>query len=460
VAQEFRTIGLLDHLGHGNLGDDATLTAVLSNIRSRCPDAEFVALCLNPFDTLHRHGITSYAIRRDSKIPPPPATSAAGSEQVSGTKGRLKARLAKYPRLLGMLRAVNDALVRRPKALIGEISFLLESFRIARRLDLLVICGGGQLLDSWGGAWSFPYTLLKWVALAKLAGVRCYFLNVGAGPLQSSLSRRFIRYALQLSDYTSFRDHKSQTLVQECGFRGPSEVLPDNVFALDLSAMPVENRQGEQRSVVAICPMIYCDPRVYWEKDQQVYDGFIGKLADLGASLIEQDRRLALFSSDIRIDLPAIADLHTALTRKTSRLSLDRRWIRPYRVQSTEELIATMSGVDFVVTCRFHGVVFAQLLNKPVMALSHHPKVATLMADFGMAEYCLDIRKSDAQLLKSTFARLIANQDEIRARMASKVAESRRLLAQQFDAVFSRQAHVREAAPSLLTTAGIGESGR
>jgi polysaccharide pyruvyl transferase WcaK-like protein len=105
-------------------------------------------------------------------------------------------------------------------------------------------------------------------------------------------------------------------------------------------------------------------------------------------------------------------------------------------------------------------VVFAQLLNKPVMALSHHPKVATLMADFGMSEYCLDIRKSDAELLTSTFARLVANQDEIRARMAAKVAESRQLLADQFDAMFLRQSHVREAAPSLLTTAGIGESGR
>lgn len=459
MAQEFRRIGLLDHLGHGNLGDDATLTSVLSNIRSRCPDAEFVALCLNPFDTLHRHGITSYAIRRDSKVPPL-AAAAAAAEQVSGTKGRLKKFLGKYPRILGLLRRVNNTLVRRPKAFIGEIGFLLESFRIARRLDLLVICGGGQLLDSWGGAWSFPYTLLKWVVLARLAGVRCCFLNVGAGPLQSSLSRRFIRYALQLADYASFRDQKSQALVRECGFSGPSQVLPDNVYALNLSTLPVETRQGERQSVVAICPMIYCDPRVYWEKDQEVYDGFIEKLADLGASLIEQDRRLALFSSDIRIDIPAIADLHTALTRKTSRLSLDRRWIRPYRVQSTEELIATMSAVDFVVTCRFHGVVFAQLLNKPVMALSHHPKVATLMADFGMAEYCLDIRRSDAQLLKTTFARLVANQDEIRARMAGKVAESRQLLTQQFDAMFSRQRQVREAAPSLLTTAGIGESGR
>ncbi len=459
MAQVLRTIGLLDHLGHGNLGDDATLTAVLSNIRSRCPDAEFLALCLNPFDTFHRHGITSYAIRRDSKVPPPPATPEANTERNPGAKTRLKTQLGKYPRLLGLLRGINNLLVRRPKALIDELRFLLKSFRIARKLDLLVICGGGQLLDSWGGAWSFPYTLLKWVVLAKLAGARCCFLNVGAGPLQNPLSRRFIRYALRLSDYTSFRDHKSQALVRECGFSGPSEVLPDNVYALDLSAMPVEAKQAD-RSVVAICPMIYCDPRVYWEKDQEVYDGFIGKLAELGSQLIEQDHPLALFSSDIRIDLPAIADLHTALTRRTSRLSLDRRWIRPYRIQSTEELVATMSAVDFVVTCRFHGVVFAQLLNKPVMALSHHPKVATLMADFGMSEYCLDIRKSDAQLLTSTFARLVANQDEIRARMAAKVAESRQLLADQFDAMFLRQSHVREAAPSLLTTAGIGESGR
>jgi len=39
---------------------------------------------------------------------------------------------------------------------------------IIRTFDILIISGGGQLLDSWGGPWKYPYTILKWVLLAKL----------------------------------------------------------------------------------------------------------------------------------------------------------------------------------------------------------------------------------------------------------------------------------------------------
>ena len=47
-------IGLLDHLGHGNLGDDATLVAVTQQIKNRWPMSEIIGLSLNPDDTESR----------------------------------------------------------------------------------------------------------------------------------------------------------------------------------------------------------------------------------------------------------------------------------------------------------------------------------------------------------------------------------------------------------------------
>jgi polysaccharide pyruvyl transferase WcaK-like protein len=63
VIRGRKTIGLLDHLGGGNLGDDATLQAVMQNIKSRWPDAEIVGLSMNPDDTQRKHGIAAYPIR-------------------------------------------------------------------------------------------------------------------------------------------------------------------------------------------------------------------------------------------------------------------------------------------------------------------------------------------------------------------------------------------------------------
>ena len=59
MTQADTKIGLLDHVGGGNLGDDATLAAVAANIRRRWPNVEIVAFSMNPDDTEKRHGIMS-----------------------------------------------------------------------------------------------------------------------------------------------------------------------------------------------------------------------------------------------------------------------------------------------------------------------------------------------------------------------------------------------------------------
>jgi polysaccharide pyruvyl transferase WcaK-like protein len=435
MAQTSKNIGLLDHLGHGNLGDDATLDAVMQNIKSRCPTAAIIGLSLNPSDTYKRHGIPSYPIRRDSRSPPE-ANKLAPNK--NGFKTKIKIYLSKYRFLLTLLRLLNTVLIEKPKAFLEEVFFLVESYRIVKSLDLLIICGGGQLLDSWGGPWSFPYTLLKWTILAKFSGKKCYFLNVGAGPIKHPLSKYFIKHALSLSDYASFRDNESRALVQELGFRTKSEVCADNVYNLDISSLNPSDLGQRGTPIVGISPMIYCDPRVYWEKDQGVYDSFIQKLGLFGSWLVRDHHRLALFSSDIRIDLQAIEDLKTELNKGFVG-AVDASWMVQEPILTTKELLSHIYLMDYIVTCRFHGVVFAHLLNKPVMALSHHPKVTALMNDFGLSEYCLDIRTCDLDMLISTFTRLVANRDDIKSRMAAKVACSKNELTIQFDNLFLQE---------------------
>lgn len=458
MAHGITRIGLLDHLGHGNLGDEATLTAFMQNIKTRWPDAAFVGLSLNPFDTRQRHGIPSYAIRSDSKLPP--EASGASLGVTVPNKSGFKTRLGKYPNVLRVLRALNTLLVRFPKATLKEGLFLVESFRIARKLDLLVVCGGGQLLDSWGGPWAFPYTIFKWVLLSRLAGVKCYVMNVGAGPINHSFSKYFFKRALQLSSYVSFRDEDSRQLVRTIGFKGNTETLADSVYSLDTSKFRAAPGGADGSAVIGICPMVYCDPRVYWEKDQKTYDSLIGKLGALGSWLLGQNHRLSIFSSDIRIDQRAIDDLMTELLKTTGNAPRDRDRIARNAVQSTEDLLSAMASTDYIVTCRFHGVVFAQLLNKPVVALSHHPKVTTLMRDLGLSEYCLDIRTSDIDELKTTLGRLMANKNDVKERMSALAGQYKSSLAQQFDHLFPKVNHHGQMEPSSLQPVGVGEAAR
>ena len=436
AARSLRRIGLIHHLGHGNLGDDATLDAVAENIRRRWSDAVIIAFTLNPVDTQERHGMPAYALRRDSKLPPVPMGAQAEPAPIkTGLKARVKGVLKRNKFLLKVLKDANALLIERPKALMQELSFLVESFRIVKSLDLSIVCGGGQLLDSWGGPWGFPYTLFKWILLARLSGARCYFLNVGAGPLRDPLSKWFIKRALFLSDYVSFRDEDSIRLVRKIGFTGRAQSFPDCVYSLTVPATPTIRGSARNSSrVVGFSPMAYYDPRRCFDKDQSAYDGHIRTLALFGSWLLHEQYRLVLFSTDIWFDAQAIEDVTTAL-RKDPEIAGSRSISRE-PVTGMEDMFSQISSTDCVVACRFHGVVFAHLMNKPVLAISTHPKVAALMEELGLSEYCVDPRTCDAAVLQETFTRLVANSDAIKVRMAEKAESYRVALQSQFDDLF------------------------
>jgi polysaccharide pyruvyl transferase WcaK-like protein len=429
-----KTIGLLDHMGGGNLGDDATQEAVIHNIRSRWPSAALFAFSMNPSDTQARHGIGSYAIRRK--------TWTFGGGSPNGTlnfQSRVKAAARLHPALFAILRTIHTLAFKIPAACYGEVCFLARSLRVLRSFDLLVISGGGQLTE-WGGPWEFPYTIFKWIFLARLARVKPVFLNVGAGPLVSPLSKYFIRTALSLADYVSFRDAKSAELVHHIGFRGDTPVFPDAVYGLKIDSSSVCRPATQRLANVGIAPMPYGRATIYADENPHVYDSLIRGLAALGSRLLADERRITLFCTDIGIDPPSVHDLQGAL-KNTSRLPTDD-FVDVAVPRSTMDLLCTMSSMDYVITCRFHGVVFAHLLNIPVIALSHHPKIMTLMDDLGLSRYCLDIRTVDSETLTNTFSDLVLNAAKIKSQMSAMYSSYKKTLARQFDNLFPRSVGV------------------
>jgi polysaccharide pyruvyl transferase WcaK-like protein len=419
TVRRSKKIGLLDHMGTGNLGDDETQTAVLQKIKERSPDAIICLFSWFPSDTEFRHRIPAYPIRREPH------------HRGADTKAKVKSKLSKHRIFLGVLKAIYAA-IQVPETVLREFVFLVRSFVIIRTFDILIISGGGQLLDSWGGPWKYPYTIFKWVLLAKLSGVKCYFLNVGAGPLEHPLSKLFVKRALFLADYVSFRDKKSKALVHKIGYTGDAQVFPDCVYGLDVLPFSA-SRIARDKPIVGISPMAYCDPRKYYIRDQQAYESYLRKLTLFG-SWLSQSYNVTLFSTDMWFDSPTLQELDAALRNETD--MDDTCMLTHEPIKNTNDLLSQMSSMDFIITCRFHGVVFAHLMNIPLIAISHHPKVATLMSDLGLAEYCLDIDAFDLELLTATFTRMVTNKDSIKARLREKAALYNNALTTQFNQLF------------------------
>jgi polysaccharide pyruvyl transferase WcaK-like protein len=411
-------IAILHHTGGGNLGDDAIMDVVIHNIRLRWPLAEITAFSMNPDDTGKRHGIPSYPIRRHTWGI---GYRAEGNENAGTIHG-----------LHNWLRTTRNPIIHLPRTILRELGFLVTSFRKLRPFDMLIVSGGGQLTER-SGPWGFPYAILIWIMMAKLAGVRRIFLNVGAGPLRHPLSKFFVRRSLYAANYVSFRDEPSQALARQIGFTGRSRVFPDNVYSLEVT-IPKTSADARQGPLVGLAPMPwpFCDPREYPSENlQALYEEYLAKFATFASSLVRYSCSLDLFGSDAGADPSAIEDLRNVLRAQQN---IDTPPYAP--VDSVDGLLSRMAGMDYVVTCRFHGVVLAHILHKPVLAISHHPKVADLMSALGLSRYCVDIRNFDPISLADTFASLVDHTREVKSSMAESLAVYRLRAAAQFDELF------------------------
>ncbi len=187
-----------------------------------------------------------------------------------------------------------------------------------------------------------------------------------------------------------------------------------------------------ERETVGFAPVPYGDPRLHSaERNYSVYETFIAKCAVLGSDLVRRGYSVALFGTDIGVDPSVMSDVVKAVREKVA-VELPQY----DDVESVEDLVASMSAMDYVITCRFHGVIFAHLLNKPVLAIAHHPKVRDLMDSIGLSEYCVDIETFDQVKTVEMFASLVADAENVRATMTASLATRRYQLAVQFDALF------------------------
>jgi polysaccharide pyruvyl transferase WcaK-like protein len=424
-------IAILHHTGGGNLGDDAIMDVVIHNILERWPDAEIAAVSMNPTDTGRRHGIPSFPIRTHTW------DIGYGSEEGPSAPAKRRSWLA----------TTRNPAIRLPRKVLRELSFLVNSYRRLRPFDILIVSGGGQLTER-SGPWGFPYAVLIWVLMARLARVRRLFLNVGAGPLRHPLSKLFVRRSLYAANYVSFRDEPSQALARKVGFAGKSEVCPDNAYSLrpPLSVAVADSRE---RPVVGIAPMPwpFCDPREYKSENlRTLYEEYLAKFSDFASSLVRYSCSLELFGSDAGADPGAIEDLRNVLR---TRHGIETPPYQP--VDSVESLLSRMAGMDYVVTCRFHGLVLAHILNKPVIAISHHRKVADLMEALGLSQYCVDIRSFDPGRLADTFVSLVDHTRDVKSSLAASLESYRSRAALQFDELFPpvrREVQAVPAAPA------------
>lgn len=82
-------------------------------------------------------------------------------------------------------------------------------------------------------------------------------------------------------------------------------------------------------------------------------------------------------------------------------------------MSSLHDLMRQMQETDVTAASRFHNVIRAVKLAKPVVALGNEAKHDALMADFGLARFCQHIERFEVSWLLEQVTVLLRAQGEI-----------------------------------------------
>jgi polysaccharide pyruvyl transferase WcaK-like protein len=399
-------ISFFGHFGTRNFGNESTLLAILARLRQTYPDCEFSCICSKPDVVSGRDGIEAVPITTRT--------------------ARIWDRDRPLPiRLLMMFVGVA-----------AELGQFRRAFGILKDTDVLIVPGTGLLTDAYGlSAWG-PYNLFKWSLTSRLRGCRLLFVSVGVGPLDSKLGRFLVKAALHGAHYRSYRDVSSLNYLQGVGFRnGHDRVYPDLVFSLPRTLIPDQDDRPRSRRVVGLGVMLYAGKYSVPSPRDTATEEYLESLSAFVEWLLAKDYDVRLLIGDADTDL-AVREQFESLLRVRSSTAYDDRRVIVRPLTSVQELFSEIAATDVLVATRFHNVIMALILNKPVIAISFHHKCSSLMSDMGLRRYCHDINEMDAHRLIEQFEQLEANREEVRHSIALKVADCSKALDEQYALLF------------------------
>ncbi len=364
-----RRVLVAGYYGHGNLGDEAILEAMLAGLREARPDVEVTVVSGHPERTVAHHSVRAVHERDWTAL-----IDAAGA---------------------------SDAIVLGGGGLFHDYFGTDENTLFTRAHWGLSYCAAFPTLASW---FDRPFMLYA----------------VGVGPLRSGDGAKFTRLTFERADRATLRDEASAALVRSMGAATERvSVTADPAFLLTSS--PADRVQavlreagvpaGKRLVAVAVRPWEKTVPADQWQAplaaalDQLVTDGstaivFVPFQSGQDAGLTD--------------DRAASERVHR-LMKHAGAATIAGAIDRPADAQGL------FAGADLVIAMRLHAAILAANAETPIVAIAYDPKVRHVMDQLGLGDYALDLEHLTAPALVERANAAAANRAGIRRSLGERV---------------------------------------
>lgn len=283
--------------------------------------------------------------------------------------------------------------------------------RVANRYGIVLEKHIGAVLDASGYAYGSPWPKGRAIQTAEdirrlsKHGKPYVFLPQAFGSFSRDRSSRKFGKALLSARLVFARDEESLENLSAVAGRSADHfrICPDFTLGLidPLHRSPRDSREGLKIAVVPNSKLLSMyNPHTRWREAGTAF------FAEVVNGLKKLDSKVVIVNS-CRGDDDVLCDaLHSA--------DPDVESISP---SSPAELIAALSGVDLVVSGRYHSCVASLASGVPCIGLSWSHKYQPLFRDFGVGDYV--VRSPESTLVLDLAREIIQNPRPLRANISS-----------------------------------------
>jgi len=368
-----KTIGLMGAYGVPNLGDEAVLEVILGWLKLKFPDSQIIVFSYDPLYTKRIMGVNAVKLLSDRK----------------------------------------------------------ELDSIYKRLDYLLLGGGGLIYDYGGLGTPIPWFKRIW--LAHIRKIPLISVGLGVGPLSSKLAQFLTGLLFRKFRLITVRDHESERLLINC------RIPKNKVFVMGDPALILPSKKLRR----GIEDLIYKRDNLSWENNtkkicisirpwfkkvdpcrgEEKEALFIKVLATLIKQILDNniaDEVILLpmqhkhTDSDIQLIFPLERELSLHYRGQIKRLG---------PVYSPQEIKAILSEVNLLIGMRLHSLILAASAYTPVIGISYDPKVKAFLEMIGLSEYAIQLDEiiDNAGIILHKINEILTHRKDIVATLKSKV---------------------------------------
>ena len=393
MAGTRKSVALFGQFGSDNLGNEASLEALLDVLRRERPELRLTCLCYGTSAAQRQHQIEALPL----KLPYPAAT---------------------------WFRVLDRLTCKVAYAFLD----LLRACYLVRRFDALMVPGTG-ILDDFSERWqAMPYDLFKWGLAARLNRRPFAFISVGAGPIKRPLSRWLMVRAARMARYRSYRDEASKSYMVNLGAGNSADrVYPDIAFELPTPKLEAEPPRDDH-GTIGVGVMNYYGWDRSGDHRNHIRATYEAHILQFVFWLIEKGYRVRLLMG-AQSDMSILDDIVRQVTERLGPRAADAIINDP--APTLHDLMKQIQMTDLIVATRFHNIVAALKVGRSAISIGYAAKNENLLIQAGLPLYVQHAEQIDTTRLIAQFSKLVIDREHHEKVISQVVNHYRDLLKEQ-----------------------------